>query len=162
MCSIKSGFQFINYKVDSINLKMNNTVGMLASVTNRDEDWKFKYGISQPLYITEDDIYISSTSVTAFLGDEIRPHLKLDTSVSGIFKYFGSDKPKDIDSFVKIQMPAILSPYLRSAITYILAMAGFGQVIPPLVNFRQMANELLKDKHILIQKDGKILGNNDN
>lgn len=152
MGSLKSGLQFLSYKVDNIKLHMRNTLRMLGASFDQQPEWKFRYGVSQPLYIKSEDVYVSGVTVIAVLGKVKKPDVKLEMSISGIFKLIGDPEKKQREEFVKVQMPAILSPYVRSAITYVLAMAGFGQVIPPLVNYRQIAEDLLKDKPILVQE----------
>ena len=151
MGSIKSILQFVSYKVDSINLATKNTLGVVGNYYSGHEDWKFQYGLAQPIYFKDSSVYVTGTTVKAFCGSQADPDVSLDISISGVFMCEGEKETPVDDDFIKVQMPAILSPYLRGAITYILAMAGFGQVIPPLVNFRNMAEEALKDIPILIE-----------
>ena len=66
--------------------------------------------------------------------------------MAGVFKGVGYDIPPDKEERVaKNQIPALLSPYLRAAITATLASAGFGAVVLPLINFNALAEEQLKD-----------------
>lgn len=151
MGSIKGVLQFISYKVDSINLTSKNTLGVLGNYYSGREDWKFQYGLARPIYYKDSSLYVTGTTVKAFCGSQEDPDVCLDISISGVFICEAEKEAPVDDDFIKVQMPAILSPYLRGAITYILAMAGFGQVVPPLVNFRNMAEEVLKDIPILIE-----------
>jgi preprotein translocase subunit SecB len=40
---------------------------------------------------------------------------------------------------VRINIPAILLPYLRAAITTIISQAGFGTIVFPLINIYEIA-----------------------
>lgn len=159
MGGISSSFQFLNYKIDEINLVTKCNLGVLGNGYTGNEDWQFQYGLTHPLYIKGPDIYIAGVNTRTILGEQENPDVSLFVSITGIFKLLkkGNDgkdieqNDRDIEQFVKAQMPAILSPYLRTTITNILSMAGFGQVIPPLVNFREMAKNLLNDKPIIVQ-----------
>lgn len=103
------------------------------------------------LYFKDEGVYVTGTTVKVICGEEEDPDVSMNISISGMFMLEDKTDASIDENFIKVQMPAILSPYLRGAITYILAMAGFSQIIPPLVNFRSMAEEALKDMPILVQ-----------
>jgi preprotein translocase subunit SecB len=42
------------------------------------------------------------------------------------------------ENMVHVNIPAILLPYLRSAITTILSQAGFGTIVLPLINVHEV------------------------
>jgi preprotein translocase subunit SecB len=49
--------------------------------------------------------------------------------------------PQREKNMVQINIPAILLPYLRSAITTILSQAGFGTIVLPLINIYEIAKQ---------------------
>ena len=149
MCSMKASLQFVSYKIDVMKLDVQDKVGVICAAYNGQEDWSFLFGLMQPSYLKGPDIYISGVNAKTMLGSVEKPEVSLFVNVTGIFKKDGEQFGEGWENFIKAQMPAVLSPFLRTAITNILAMAGFGQVVPPLVNFHKMSKELLGDKPII-------------
>jgi preprotein translocase subunit SecB len=73
---------------------------------------------------------------------EVVPLIKCEVSIVGMFSAEQGRFSKDIeDKLVKIQIPAILMPYVRATITSLLAHAGFGSVIFPLINIHEVARQ---------------------
>ena len=148
MGSIVSSLQFLSFKIDKISLESENTTGVLLK-SYSPQDWRFSIGVRRPMYIVAERIYIGGIDITVISGDENKPEVRLHAGIAGIFKVIGDDIPPDREERVaKNQIPALLSPYLRAAVTSTLASAGFNSVIIPLFDFNRLAEEQLKDIQI--------------
>jgi preprotein translocase subunit SecB len=129
--------------------------------------WDYEIGIRQPAYVKEKKYYACGLDCKVFLFpnkiEEVKKKaedalLYIETGIAGIFSAVNENKDgqeqltrfnSDLESkLVRIQMPAILMPYLRGAITSFLANAGFGAVLFPLINVQELADKTLKDIEI--------------
>lgn len=145
MGSITSSLQLLSFKIDKISLEAVNTTDVLLK-SYSSQDWRFSIGIRRPIYIVSERMYIGGIDMKIIAGEERKPEVRLHTGIAGIFKVIGNDIPPDKEERVaKNQLPALLSPYLRAAVTGILASAGFNSVIIPLLNFNKLAEEQLKN-----------------
>ncbi|MCX5782588.1 MAG: protein-export chaperone SecB [Elusimicrobia bacterium] len=157
---ITSVFKFLSYKVDSFNYEMIKNLNLLEVAGNiKPALWNFKIGIRQPIYFKDRNYYICGLSGSISLdnqegnGDK-KALISLETGISGIFKVESSSMNRltkeEENTVVKFQMPAILLPYLRGAITSFLANAGLGSVILPLVNVQALATKALEGLDIQV------------
>jgi preprotein translocase subunit SecB len=87
-------------------------------------------------------------------GGEITDEDRLLFVEGGIAGLFTVDKGKfdkgTEKGLVRIQIPALLLPYLRGTITSLLANAGYGTVILPLINIHALAEEQLQGTEIKV------------
>lgn len=149
MRSVVSSFQMLSYKIDKINLSMQNSLKNIQNRNFSDEEWSFGVKIRQPIYESINKVYIGGLDVILFYGNKENPKITLKSGIEGLFKVVGDDFTSEIENRVaKVQIPAILAPYLRSAITNILASAGFGSVMLPLLNMNAIAEDQLKEINI--------------
>ncbi|MBI5238132.1 MAG: protein-export chaperone SecB [Deltaproteobacteria bacterium] len=66
--------------------------------------------------------------------------VKLSIGIAGVFTAEeGRFEKTTEETLIKIQIPTLLFPYIRSAITSILAHAGLGSVLFPLINIHELA-----------------------
>jgi len=77
---------------------------------------------------------------------------ELKAGLEGVFQtkdkeQFSTGVEQDL---VKFQIPAILFPYLRAAVTGFFASAGLGSFVFPLVNVREMARQSSRDLEIKV------------
>jgi preprotein translocase subunit SecB len=71
-----------------------------------------------------------------------RQILNGEFGIAGVFSAeSGMDKHLE-ENMVRFNIPAILMPYIRSAITSILAQAGFGTIVLPLINVYEIAKNM--------------------
>ena len=63
-----------------------------------------------------------------------------DFGISGLFQPVNLD-PEQEEGMVQVNIPAILLPYLRAAITTILSQAGLGTIVFPLINIYEIASK---------------------
>lgn len=149
MGSVASSFQMISYKIDKISLSTNETIGVIQERVFSTEKWSFAIGIRHPMHDPENRVYIGGLDALILYGNKDNPEVTLKAGIGGLFKVVGDDfSPQVEERVAKIQIPAILASYLRAAVTNILASAGFGSVLLPLLNMNAIAEEQLKDVNI--------------
>ena len=154
MGSIESYFRFEGYKIDRIFYETIPHVDFLGVKANLpSERWKTQIGIRQPAFFKSTKQYVGGLDITlnypnpeiqktgvATETGQLQDIVKLSIGISGVFTVEEGRFEKAIEeSLVKIQIPALLFPYLRSAITSILAHAGLGSVLFPLINIQELA-----------------------
>ena len=72
--------------------------------------------------------------------ETINDIVKLEIGIAGIFSAEEGKFEKDTEeNLVKIQIPMILFPYLRSAVTSIFAHGGLGSFLFPSINVQELA-----------------------
>jgi preprotein translocase subunit SecB len=143
--SVDSQFQFLSYKIDTIQMRMDNKIEILMNNNSiSPENINFairlrnpgKYNINNVIhYLGGVDIKIDIV-----LSDKTNI-LTGEFGIMGVFKMVEEPKKNDEERMVKINMPAILMPYLRAAMTNILSSAGFGTVLFPLINMYELAEK---------------------
>lgn len=155
MGSIISSFRFEGYKVDRILYETIPDVGFLGTIgTLPSEGWQFDIGIRQPLYFKSKKKYVGGMDIKITypvpekhnadieeakkeVGDNIA---KLEIGIAGVFSVEENRFEKATEeNLVKNQIPSLLFPYLRSAITSVFAHAGLGSILLPLINVQELA-----------------------
>ena len=152
MGSIGSVFRFESYKIDHILFQMKKIIQLLETTGNIDpKAWKFSVSIGKPIYSKSHKKYVSNLRAGLLLmpdiqeseqitEEDVEPLVKCEVNISGLFSVEEGRLDKEVElNILKIQLPSLLLPYVRSAITSILANAGFGSVILPLVNMHEVA-----------------------
>lgn len=79
--------------------------------------------------------------------------VSLDTGIGGVFTVKKRLDENMEEGLAKIQIPALLLPYLRGTITSFLANSGYGTVIFPLINIHAAAKDALKDVEVNVIED---------
>jgi hypothetical protein len=139
--SIKSDFRFLSFKVDEIKLSIVHDIGVVQFDCNYENcEWNQGISIRNPVYFEDSKIYLCGLDSAIKLihhekdSKKKATWLKLNMGIVGLFAT--EDRiPQDLEKkFVTISAPAILFPFLRAAGSNILASAGFGSVIMPLIN----------------------------
>jgi len=129
---------------------MEKQLGLLDFMNVGDtEGWNLTINIRQPIFVEKEKVYVSGIGckleLKSSVGEETPPLARLNASISGKFSTEGGFSVEQEESLVRTQMPAILFPYLRGAVTSFLANAGFGPFIFPLINMQEVAKQSLKD-----------------
>lgn len=147
MRGIKSDFLFDTYKVDTIHMEMSPLINNLIEADKiPNENWEFMVNFRPPRHYAEDNIYVGGLEFSLRLVEDSTAKdateiVKIDTGIAGIFRAT-AELPKETEErLVKFQIPTILMPYLRATITSLLASAGYGSVILPLINMIKLAEE---------------------
>lgn len=155
MGGITSKFKFESYKIDELSLKAKEDLSVLGRRSDiPQEDWSFSIAFRKPQFFKQYGVYIGGIELDLTLQDPNEPDEPLVTvhaGIAGMFSTDGLSFPKGVEqSLVKIQIPAILMPYLRATIMTLLASAGFGTAMLPLINIQELAKETLVDVEVAI------------
>jgi preprotein translocase subunit SecB len=158
--SIESEFKFISYKIHQASLQMSEPYINRLLNLKPDGVWQIKFGIPIPEYHSKEKVYMGGIHCGMFLFDkdlrqeeQVPEHavVSVHMAIKGIFQVESERFDKAIeDRLVRVQIPALLFPYIRGAMTSLLANAGFGSVIIPLINMNEVGKDALKDKDIKI------------
>lgn len=155
MGGLTSSFKLINYKIDQISFETPQNLTMLRKSKFDKIDWKMTVGFAAPKFYVEKNLYVFSMQIK-LNSQNGNDGINLVVCITGLFSFDESTKheiPNEIkQKVIKNQFPAILFPYVRSAITGILAFSGIGGFVLPLVNMNAVAEETLKDVTIEIIK----------
>jgi len=141
---ITSTFQFINYKIDKIDFSM---TPMTANIICPKEQVSVDFGLAFPNVqkMQENNgktSYIARLEAKVTLLNNDEPLAQGIFAISGMFVTENAFEEETEQNLIRIQAPAILFPYLRAAITNILASSGFDTVILPLVNVQAVAKNV--------------------
>jgi len=157
----KSGFSFDSYKIDKVELHTAPHVGMLRFQDRIPNDaWELDLTIRQPVFYRHQNEYIGGMDIRLKLaqddGEGAEPFLliELTAGIAGIFSVGEEGLPPGVEeTLVKLQIPTILFPYLRGTVTSLMANAGLGVFIFPLINLHKVAEEGFQDMDIKIIED---------
>jgi preprotein translocase subunit SecB len=137
-----ASFQFISYKIDRVKLNVAQNVTVLAINTIPDlSDMDFRIGIrNSSKFLSNNTVcYIGGINVDITIRDSKQDEiLNGSFGIAGLFSSNNMDEQSE-ENMVRINIPAILLPYLRSSITTILSQAGFGTIVLPLINIYEIA-----------------------
>jgi preprotein translocase subunit SecB len=139
-----ASFQFITYKIDTINFQVaKNTGTLLMNSLAVPSQMDFEIGFRQAgKYLLNNTIhYIGGLNTKIkILNSNKTQILDGNFGISGLFLPINMDKEAE-EKMVRYNIPAILMPYLRSAITTVVSQAGFGTVVLPLINIYEIATK---------------------
>jgi preprotein translocase subunit SecB len=141
---VTAQFNFLSYKIDSINLKMKPDISYLLNtnpVRPENLHLNIKLRSTEKFNINDSIQYVGGLSTKIIIIDEKTKGEILEGTfgISGVFTPVGSVDNAAEDNFAKINLPALLMPYLRAVMTNVLSNAGFGTFLFPLVNVYELA-----------------------
>lgn len=160
--SIAAQFQFKSFKVDRFKFSSKQKLSLLARLEGfAPDEWDIKFRFRTPMYFKKPKIYIGGLDMLVSIpesdqeseksqGDERDSLISLDAGIAGVFTVDDDFDKKDEEVLVKIQIPALLLPYLRGTITSYLANAGYGTLVFPLINIHAVAKDALKDVEVIV------------
>lgn len=146
---MKSEFQFLSYKVNSVDFKVHKSFNLLNSLQNLNpEKFNINLKFAEPNFFKKAGLYIGGLKLKFEYHDvDIikidSPLIYCEIEISGLFR--GSEgrlESSAEENLVKYQIPTLLLPYVRSTITSLFANAGFGTFIFPLINVQAVAKSL--------------------
>jgi preprotein translocase subunit SecB len=136
---------------------MKKSLDLLLLVHNLNpEDLVYRFKIRQPLFFSSKNIFISGIDVYIELNntDETGKIINIIRCVCGIAGAFKlrDEKLDDTtkENIVRIQFPALLLPFVRSAVSNLFANAGFGSFIFPLFNIHEVAKQSIGELEIKV------------
>ena len=149
MGGIESSFQFLSYKIDSFHLDVTRDVRSLAfGGVIGPSQIQLSFGLRNPLHISVDNFYVGGLDVqfSLFISDDFSDANRLATGragVSGLFRVAAEKLAEETEkNLVRLQIPALLFPFLRSAVSSLLINAGFHGVVIPLINVYELASQV--------------------
>lgn len=128
-------FRFLGYKVEKIRFEINSTYkegsnsaeNATVALRRRVAFHKEKPGI----FLVSLVCFLNQADGSA--AELIHPY-SLELTMTGKFEAIEAGE-QELEMFTKINAPAMLYPYLRSAVTQIVTMSGFEPVVLPIMNF---------------------------
>jgi preprotein translocase subunit SecB len=144
---ITAQFDFLSYKIDKIEMEMDNKLGYLLN-----NDAILSSEVKLSIRLSDTEKYISSdgsimylrglnTLIDIIYKDTEKSILKGEFGITGVFVPTGPVEKEAEENFTKINIPAILMPYLRASMSSVLSGAGFGTVLFPLINIYELAKD---------------------
>jgi Preprotein translocase subunit SecB len=153
-----SSFTFVSYKIDSVELKVQPNLGLLMlHPVIEPASWRMQLAIRLPMFFTNAKSYVGGLDCTLLLHQPTTPEaeatpdsalVRLKLGIAGCFSTDGRLEASVEKGLVRTQIPAILLPYLRGTATTLLANAGFGSIILPLINIQEVSDKQLQDQPI--------------
>jgi len=144
--SVESSFQFVSYKIDLIDVKMIQNINVLLKkdpILENNVNLSLGFRNASKFLNEGRTIYIGGLNVKIEIFDKklTDPILTGVFGIAGVFTTLNEMPAETEESLVKINIPALLFPYLRATITTTLSNAGFGTVLLPLINVYEAAKE---------------------
>lgn len=157
--SVESSFSFDGFKIDQLKLECQPDLRVLLANSLSHHTWDVTLSIRQPIFMSEAKKYVCGInahlkvfdkSVSSSTETKAQPLASLEAGIAGAFSVRERMEASIEERLVKVQMPALLFPYLRAAITGVVSSAGLGVAILPLVNVQKLAEDLLGNTPIQI------------
>ena len=153
MGGVESSFHFDAYKIDRIVFSTLPELNFLTVTGTLDPNgWKFNVGFREPYYFKGAKKYVGGIDVKLTYPippvqadesagtPEEKNLVTLEIGIAGAFSVEeGKFEKSTEENLVKVQIPMILFPYVRAAITSIFAHSGLGSVYFPLINVQELA-----------------------
>lgn len=137
---ILSAFQFIDYKVNSINFKRNTEFTYEGSM-----EIQFKFDASLNLDIEQQSVCVTLDIIVCDPSLFDTSPFTLNVSISGYFNYEVEEEIEDYQKFeeqCKLFGITALFPYLRSIISEITRLSNLPTLVLPLINvYNYLENE---------------------
>jgi preprotein translocase subunit SecB len=143
---VESAFQFLSYKIDTFHLEITKDTRSLAYNAVLDPSQvQMSLTIRNPIHIAADNTYVGGMDIqfSLFFSADRGESNRIGVGAAGISGYFrvvGKALSKETEeNLVRLQIPALLLPFLRPAVTSLLINAGFPGVLFPLINVHALA-----------------------
>lgn len=144
-----SPLSFLGFKVDNINLKVQGNVDLVKQGTFESTQWNYRINLRQPIFFKSLSEYAGGIDFSmAYFpqGTEDKDKksenalIELHIAIVGIFKAANLEKELE-KKLIKTNIPFILMPHLRAAVSNVFASAGYGTVTVPLINTIALAEQ---------------------
>jgi len=142
--SVTAEFDFISYKIDAISMKMGNDANYLMNIGPIKPDCiklSIKLRNTEKFNIDGIVTYIGGLMTQIRITNEVDGPMMLEGQfgISGMFTSKKTVDKQTEEAFAKVNLPALLMPYLRATMTNIISNAGFGTMLFPLINIYELA-----------------------
>lgn len=152
-------FQFSDYRINQLSLWCSPKLDLFAQDTQ--DPWDINVAVSPPHFYSDIPMYVGGVQIQVekrlkLGGATEEPAIRIVASIIGQFPVTTNSRfPEEQEQMLaKVQIPAILFPYLRSAISSLMTNAGFNKMILPLINLHQIAKNSA-DKIQIVEISGK-------
>lgn len=141
---MKSPFQFINYKIDKLRFGTIPSTDLVRANFFKG-NLITEVAMRNPIFFKGENTYyggfdcIISLKNDDEIADENQRIFSIESGIIGAFNFERRLEDELERNLVLKQIPTILFPYLRAAITSFLANAGFGSILIPLINMHTVA-----------------------
>jgi hypothetical protein len=152
--SIISPMKFLGYKIDRLNFDVKNYVDIITR-SDFQGDWEFSASFRKPMFMVSKNLYIGGLELNLIHYKELRsidtgemnrhPVVEINSGIIGSFSFEEKINQDQEKVLVERQIPTILFPFLRAAITSTIANCGLGSVLLPLINVNEMAKNSILD-----------------
>jgi preprotein translocase subunit SecB len=137
-------FDFVSYKIDSVSMRMEKNINFLMNTDPIKPDCiqlSIKLRNTEKFIINGIVTYVGGLMTQIRITNEVNGPTILEGQfgITGIFTSKNTIDDQTEKTFAKINLPALLMPYLRATMTNILSNAGFGTMLFPLVNVYELA-----------------------
>lgn len=125
-------FQFVRYLIDQCSVNL----------TGKELSKEMVFAINPEGVFNEKDKTFEL--VLNLVVNDKDHNLDLNMRIHGYFTYDGNNMD-EVRSFIGINSPAILFPYVRAYVSNITALGGMPPVIMPTLNLKRVGEQLVKD-----------------
>ena len=125
-------FQFVRYLIDQCSVNL----------TGKELSKEMVFAINPEGVFNEKDKTFEL--VLNLVVNDKDHNLDLNIRIHGYFTYDGNNMD-EVRSFIGINSPAILFPYVRAYVSNITALGGMPPVIMPTLNLKRVGEQLVKD-----------------
>jgi preprotein translocase subunit SecB len=144
--SVTAQFNFVSYKIDSIALNINPVVQNLLKdgpIVLENTEFSIRLRSTEKFNVDGSILYVGglTAKITAINEEDKQEILTGEFGISGVFAPDGDVDRSIEENFAKVNLPALLMPYLRALMTSVLSLAGFGTVLFPLINIYELAKK---------------------
>jgi preprotein translocase subunit SecB len=142
--SITAEFDFVSYKIDSISMRMESDISYLMNTGPIKPECiklSIKLRNTEKFIIDGKVTYVGGLMTQIRITNEANGSMMLEGQfgISGMFTSKNTVDDQTEEKFAKVNLPALLMPYLRATMTNILSNTGFGTMLFPLVNVYELA-----------------------
>jgi preprotein translocase subunit SecB len=153
-------FQFSDYRIHQLLLWCSPKLDPFAPDSQK--PWDLNIGFLAPQFHADVPMYVGGIQLKMekrliFDGEAEEPAFRVNASIVGQFPVAELDRLPEAQeqTLAKVQIPAILFPYLRSAVSTMMVNAGFGKIVLPLINIHQIAKDAADNIQIVVVRGNR-------
>ena len=128
-------FQFLSYLIDQVSINF----------TGKQLSKEMEFAINPEGKFNQEEKKFEL--IMSVIVNDKEHNMDLNMRIRGFFSYDGDDIG-ELKSFIGINSPAILFPYIRSYVTNITALGGLSPVIMPTLNMKGVGEKLVQSLNL--------------